>query len=152
MRGVCTISVLIDCVILYMISIQPRPNAAQCMNVINPSAQTDPSRYPATARHAHPPSPDSIPAFGTTKSARQPVKREKKTHISHPIRPHTPKPHPPTPLRPPHPKRNINPSMQLIHLPRNPRNLTRKIYLLPQNLLRDTRRPKRIQRTAHHTR
>lgn len=42
--------------------------------------------------------------------------------------------------------------MQLIQLPTNPRNLLRKVNLIAQDLARPLRRPKRIERAAHHAR
>lgn len=41
--------------------------------------------------------------------------------------------------------------MQLIHLPRNPRNLLREIDLIAQDIARLRRRPQRIKRAVHDT-
>lgn len=70
------------------------------------------------------------------------------THNPHPRLPLTLEPHLPFPLGPFDPETNINPPLHLIQLPRNPRNLTRKVNLIAQNRSRFRVRPYSIQRTT----
>lgn len=53
-----------------------------------------------------------------------------KTHIAHTIRPNTVEPHLALGLGPLNPERDINTTMQLIHLSTDPRNLLREVDLI----------------------
>jgi len=70
------------------------------------------------------------------------------THISRPRLPLTLKPHQTLPLRPFDPVRYIDPTLHLIQLAPNPRNLTGEINLVAEHLPHLRIRPERIHRRS----